>query len=144
MSTTNKNVTFSRSSVYEATYTFEDCNTGISSETNMFIKADTFEAAKNHLFTAVENNHIKILGYKIQLRTVWKMEDGTVPFSDLMPVICLKSSISPNRGVKGEKYFIKRSSIYMDSDGTAYGQLYNDNEGKKLMGQIRLDRFMSI
>lgn len=65
---------------------------------------------------------------------------------EAMAVVCMKNSAfnTPSRGVKGEKYFIKRSTIYMDPDGTAYGQLYNDNELTECMSNVRLDRFMSI
>lgn len=68
-----------------------------------------------------------------------------IPFSDLMPVMCIKERKGfPQSGVKGEKYFIQRSSIYMDPDGTPYGTLFEDNEGTMLMTNVRLDRFMSI
>lgn len=65
---------------------------------------------------------------------------------EAMPVMCIKQSPlgAYHRGIKGGKYFIKRSSIYMDPDGTAYGQLYEDNELTELKANVRLDRFMSI
>lgn len=65
---------------------------------------------------------------------------------EAMSVMCIKSSPldTYHRGVKGEKYFINRSSIYMDPDGTAYGQLYEDNELTEYLANVRLDRFMSI
>lgn len=67
-------------------------------------------------------------------------------YEEAMPVMCLKHTAlgAYHRGIKGEKYFIKRSSIYMDPDGTAYGQLFEDNELTKYMANVRLDRFMSI
>lgn len=62
----------------------------------------------------------------------------------LMPVICLDSGKFPSQGKKGKKYFIDRMSIYMDSDGDAYGFLYGGNKAKNPMANVSLHRFMSI
>lgn len=63
---------------------------------------------------------------------------------EAMAVVCIKANKFSYNGVEGEKYFIKRSSIYMDPEGTAYGQLYEDVELTEFMANVRLDRFMSI
>lgn len=61
---------------------------------------------------------------------------------DFMPVICIKSGKYYNHGEEGKKYFIDRTSIYIDNDGDAYGILYN--ETKDPLANICLKRFMSI
>lgn len=60
----------------------------------------------------------------------------------LMPVVCIKSGKNYIQGKEGEKYFIDRTSIYIDMDGDAYGILYSST--KQPLANILLKRFMSI
>lgn len=137
---------FIKKSIYEVSYTVKNVRLNTQTDSTIFIEAKSIEQAKLHVFEAVENDTYRIMSWKITQKTLWKKkeEDG-IPWSDLMPVVCIKERKNyPQGGVKGEKYFIQRSSIYMDPDGTAYGTLFEDNKGTMIMLNVRLDRFMSI
>lgn len=140
--TNNEYVSFD---IYEINYIVKNIHTGVAAENTMLVKADTYEEARAHLFDTIENDTYKILAHIIRNRVVWKKKEIGSP-SDGMPVMCVKSSPlnTPNRGIIGTKYFIKKSSIYIDPDGDVYGELYDDNALTEHMSNVRLDRFISI
>lgn len=140
--TNNEYVSFD---IYEINYIIKNTHTGIAVENTMLVKAETYEEAKKHLFDTIENDTYQIISHTIRNRVVWKKKE-TGPSFDGMPVICTKESAMklPKRGVLGEKYFIKRSSIYIDPDGDIYGELYEDNALTEYMANVQLKRFISI
>lgn len=64
----------------------------------------------------------------------------------MMKVICISertgsfTKICPIK--KGDFYYIRRESIWIDCDGDAYGEVYStDND---YIGQMRLSHFQSL
>lgn len=60
----------------------------------------------------------------------------------MMPVICISVRTSmPNQISIGKYYMIDQSSIWIDGDGDAYGDVYEN--GSKI-GQMLLSHFKSV
>ncbi len=67
-----------------------------------------------------------------------------LPFSlaTCMSVICISERKSmPGQIVVGERYTLDRQTIYIDSDGDAFGVFYDARRNR--VGNLRLSHFMT-
>lgn len=63
-----------------------------------------------------------------------------IPFMEVW-CISVRDDV-PNMITPGDPYLIDRSSIWLDSDGDAYGDVY-EQTGRRV-GQMRLSHFSSV
>lgn len=63
-----------------------------------------------------------------------------------MKVMCIQERQGgiPDETKVGEIYYVDRDSIYLDSDGDAYGEVFADKERHILLGNKRLNRFQTM
>lgn len=62
--------------------------------------------------------------------------------NNYMRVICINERPGYKQVQKGEQYLLDRSSIWIDSDGDAYGMFYNLQHF--YVGQLKLSHFRSV
>lgn len=59
-----------------------------------------------------------------------------------MNVKCISSRDNTNQIVVGNLYVLDRATIYIDSDGDAFGVIYDKNMNR--IGNLLLKHFMSV
>lgn len=60
-----------------------------------------------------------------------------------MPVQCISERKGYNKLVIGNKYLLDRDSIYIDFEGDAFADVYEDENSRKI-GMYQLSHFMSV
>lgn len=62
--------------------------------------------------------------------------------NNYMKVACINERPGYKQIQKGDQYLLDRSSIWIDSDGDAYGMVYDLNHN--YVGQLKLSHFCSV
>lgn len=70
------------------------------------------------------------------------MDNKSLPVHKLLVICRSIRKSNPNQIVVGRLYIIDKLSIYIDSDGDAYGTVYDQDEN--VVGQMLLSHFRCI
>jgi hypothetical protein len=74
-----------------------------------------------------------IINYKMKRRKKMKF----------MSVQCISERKGYNKLIVGNKYLLDRDSIYIDFEGDAFADVYEDENSRKI-GMYQLSHFMSV
>ena len=105
---------------------------GDQNDYTLFCKEDVLEELKTILKAAIYD-----MTTEKRLST-----EGNI-MENMMDVVCIeKRESNINQIIEGDYYYIDRNSIWIDSDGDAYGEVYNDR-GEDI-GQLKLSHFCTL